>query len=167
MTEPAQAKNTSVIRLLRRAVASQFRLVDDQASTDVIDERIRNGVQMRGATLWVLMFAILVASIGLNVNSAAAIIGAMLISPLMGPIMGLGYGAAIYDFELIKSALKSLGAATLISLATSAIYFKLSPLSEMGSELSARIAPTIWPASSRQHATRKATCCRVLPLPRR
>ena len=66
----------------------------DQASPDVIDAAIRDGVQLGGTNLWVLMFAILIASVGLNVNSTAVIIGAMLISPLMGPIIGAGYGAA-------------------------------------------------------------------------
>ena len=64
---------------------------------------------MQGTNLWVLMFAIFIASIGLNVNSTAVIIGAMLISPMMGPIMGVGYGAGIHDFPLIRSGLKNLG----------------------------------------------------------
>lgn len=144
MSEPSKRRSGNALRLLQHAIAVQFRLVEDQAPYEVIDERIRNGIHMRGATLWVLMFAILVASIGLNVNSAAVIIGAMLISPLMGPIMGVGYGVAIFDFELIKNALKSLGVAVLISLITSTIYFKISPLTDTGSELFSRTAPTIW-----------------------
>jgi uncharacterized hydrophobic protein (TIGR00271 family) len=90
------------------------------------------------------MFAILIASIGLNVNSTAVIIGAMLISPLMGPIMGIGYGVGIYDAPLIRKSFRNLGIATLISLLVSTLYFLLTPLSDAQSELLARTSPTIW-----------------------
>jgi uncharacterized hydrophobic protein (TIGR00271 family) len=86
----------------------------------------------------------LIASIGLNVNSTAVIIGAMLISPLMGPIMGIGLGAGIFDFELIKKASKNLAIASLIGLLTSTVYFLISPLHYAQSELLARTSPTIW-----------------------
>ena len=99
---------------------------------------------MRGATPWILIFAIFVASVGLNVNSTAVIIGAMLISPLMGPIMGAGLGVAVYDFELVKRSLTNLGVATLISILVSALYFSLTPLQQTQSELLARTSPTIW-----------------------
>lgn len=91
-----------------------------------------------------LIFAIFIASIGLNVNSTAVIIGAMLISPLMGPIIGAGYGVGIGDLGLVRTALQNLAVATGISLATSALYFLLTPLSGAHSELLARTAPTIW-----------------------
>jgi uncharacterized membrane protein len=65
-------------------------------------------VQVGGTNLWVLMLAILITSVGLNVNSTAVIIGAMLISPLMGPIIGAGYGAGIQDTQLIRQSLRSL-----------------------------------------------------------
>ena len=74
----------------RNAVAQRFSLLQDKADDESIERRIREGMELSGATPWILMFAILVASIGLNVNSTAVIIGAMLISPLMGPIMGAG-----------------------------------------------------------------------------
>ncbi len=119
-------------------------LTDDKADDDVIDERIRGDVSMKGANLWILMFAILVASIGLNVNSTAVIIGAMLISPLMGPIMGIGYGAGINDFSLIRSGFKNLAIATLIALLTSTLYFLISPLDVAQSELLSRTTPTVW-----------------------
>ncbi|NHE56355.1 TIGR00341 family protein [Cyclobacterium plantarum] len=105
---------------------------------------IKKNVEFRGANLWILIFAILVASVGLNVNSTAVIIGAMLISPLMGPIMGIGLGAGINDFELIKKSLKNLGIAVLISIMTSTLYFSFTPLNEAQSELLARTEPTIW-----------------------
>ena len=86
----------------RRRVNSRFNLLPDQADASEIDETFRNGVEFRGTNLWVLIFAIFIASIGLNVNSTAVVIGAMLISPLMGPIMALGYGAGINDSALMR-----------------------------------------------------------------
>ena len=123
------------------------RLLDlrqDQASPAAIDSAIRDGVQVGGTNLWVLMFAILIASVGLNVNSTAVIIGAMLISPLMAPIIGAGYGAGIQDTSLIRQSLRSLAVFAGISLATSTLYFALSPLTNAQSELLARTSPTIW-----------------------
>lgn len=129
---------------LKEMMRDRLSLTEDKADDHVIDERIRGDVSMKGANLWILMFAILVASVGLNVNSTAVIIGAMLISPLMGPIMGIGYGAGINDFALIRSAFKNLAIATLIALLTSTIYFLLSPLDVARSELLARTTPTVW-----------------------
>jgi len=126
------------------AIRRRFSLIKDKADDEVIDESLRSGVELRGTNLWVLMFAILIASIGLNVNSTAVIIGAMLISPLMGPIMGIGYGVGIYDAQLIRKSFRNLGIATLISLLVSTLYFLLSPLSDAQSELLARTTPTIW-----------------------
>jgi uncharacterized hydrophobic protein (TIGR00271 family) len=85
-----------------------------------------------------------VCSLGLNVNSTAVIIGAMLISPLLGPIIGLGLGVAIYDFELVKRAFRNFGLAVGISVLASAFYFFISPLSEAQSELLARTTPNIY-----------------------
>lgn len=131
-------------RRIYKAFSRRFSLHLDKAEDLTIDKNLRAGVDLHGATLWILMFAILIASVGLNVNSTAVIIGAMLISPLMGPIMGIGYGVGIYDFRLIKRSLTNLGIATAISLLTSTIYFAVSPLSEAQPELLARTTPTIW-----------------------
>lgn len=128
----------------RRVMRERFNLRDDKAPDDEIEQRIREGVELRGATPWILMFAILTASVGLNVNSTAVIIGAMLISPLMGPIMGAGFGVAVYDFDLVKRSLTNLGVATVISLVVSTGYFALTPLQEAQSELLARTSPTLW-----------------------
>lgn len=125
-------------------IIHRFSLFEDKAEDAVIDNSIRSGVELRGTNLWVLMFAIFIASIGLNVNSTAVIIGAMLISPLMGPIMGIGYGIGIYDIALVKKSLRNLGIATLISLFISTLYFFITPLSDAQSELLARTTPTIW-----------------------
>lgn len=136
--------NPRRVSRLRAAFAERFNLLSDKAPNEVIEQRIREVVELHGATPWVLMFAILVASIGLNVNSTAVIIGAMLISPLMGPIMGVGHGMAVHDFALARRAMKNLAVSTLIGLLVSALYFMLTPLSEAQSELLARTSPTIW-----------------------
>lgn len=141
MNQPIPRRRTS---RLQAAVADRFNLLADKAADDVIERRIREAVDLRGATPWILMFAILVASIGLNVNSTAVIIGAMLISPLMGPIMGVGHGIAVHDFALARSAIKNLAISTVIGLVVSALYFMLTPLSEAQSELLARTSPTLW-----------------------
>lgn len=116
----------------------------DQAHPDQIDARVRASASLSATNLWVLMCAIAIASIGLNVNSTAVIIGAMLISPLMGPIVGLGYGTAVSDFSLIKLSFRNMLIFIVISLITSTLYFILSPLNEAQSELLARTQPTLW-----------------------
>jgi len=121
-----------------------FDLRSEMESYDTIHENIESGIVFRGTNLWVLMFAIVVASVGLNMNSTAVIIGAMLISPLMGPINGMGYSLATYDFQLFRRSLKNFSFAVGVSLLTSALYFLLSPLNEAHSELLARTSPTIY-----------------------
>ena len=121
-----------------------FDLRKDKDDEKVIMESIRSGVEFRGANLWILIFAIFVASLGLNVNSTAVIIGAMLISPLMGPIIGMGLAVGINDFELLKRSMKSYALATVISVVTATIYFALTPLDEAQSELLARTSPSIY-----------------------
>lgn len=138
-----QVRSQDVVSRLRQ-IANYFSLKEDKASDAQIDATIRSGIELRGTNLWVLMFAIMIASIGLNVNSAAVIIGAMLISPLMGPIMGIGYGVAIDDTELLRRALRNLLFATGISLLVSTLYFMITPLSDAHSELLARTTPSIW-----------------------
>jgi len=129
---------------LKAAIAHRFSLLDDKADDAEIDRGIRAGVELQGATPWILMLAILIASIGLNTNSTAVIIGAMLVSPLMGPIVGLGYGIGIFDFPLIRRSLVNLAIAAGISLLTSTLYFMVTPLAEAQSELLARTTPSLW-----------------------
>jgi uncharacterized hydrophobic protein (TIGR00271 family) len=129
---------------IRQILVYRFNLDDDKAKEEEIVASITKNVEFKGTNLWTLIFAIFIASIGLNVNSTAVIIGAMLISPLMGPIMGLGLGAGIFDFQLIKFSLKNLFIAVLISVMTSALYFWLSPIHSAQSELLARTSPTLW-----------------------
>ena len=107
-------------------------------------ESVRNNISFTGANLWILACAILVASIGLNVNSTAVIIGAMLISPLMGPIVGSGFALGIYDFELLRKSLRHLIIATIAGLLVSFIYFYISPFKEAQSELLGRTSPNIY-----------------------
>lgn len=107
-------------------------------------ENITGAISFRGSNIWILACAIIIASVGLNVNSTAVIIGAMLISPLMGPIVGAGFGLGMYDFELLKKSIKNLVIATVVSLATSTIYFYISPFKEAQSELLARTSPNIY-----------------------
>ncbi len=128
----------------RSLLRTRFSLQTDKAGNAEIERRIREGVELKGATPWILMFAIFVASIGLNVNSTAVIIGAMLISPLMGPIMGIGHGLAVYDFDLLKKSFTNLAIATAISLLVSALYFLVTPLADAQSELLARTSPNLW-----------------------
>ncbi|MDE6448905.1 MAG: DUF389 domain-containing protein [Muribaculaceae bacterium] len=108
------------------------------------EQAIRDGVSFRGTNLLVLIVAIFIASLGLNTNSTAVIIGAMLISPLMGPIIGIGLAVGIHDFDLMKRSFRNLFTATLFSVATSCIYFMISPVNEGHSELLARTSPTIY-----------------------
>ena len=121
-----------------------FNLAHDQAHPDKIDAVIRANTRVSGTNMWVLMFAIAVASIGLNVNSTAVVIGAMLISPLMGPIVGMGYGLAVGDTALIRQAVRNIIIFVVISLITATLYFLLTPLKEAQSELLARTQPTLW-----------------------
>lgn len=106
-------------------------------------EEISKNTALRGANLWMLVCSSILACIGLDVNSTAVIIGAMLISPLMSPILGIGLGVAIFDKRLLKNAVKNLSLAVFLSLLTSFIYFSVSPFSELTSELEARTTPTI------------------------
>ena len=114
---------------------------------DTVDAaaRIQKSIWFRGANVWILACAIVVASVGLNVNSTAVIIGAMLISPVMGPILGIGLSVGTNDFHLLKLALKNLVVMVVISLAASCLYFLLSPLNLADpTELQARTSPTIY-----------------------
>ena len=107
--------------------------------------RIRDGVWFRGANVWILVFAVVLASVGLNVNSTAVIIGAMLVSPLMGPIMGVGLSLGTNDIDLLKQALRNLLVMVLVSVLASALFFLISPLRLVHpTELLARTHPTIY-----------------------
>lgn len=121
-----------------------LRLTHEQEDSTIIHEAIEKGVVVRGTNVWILIFAILIASVGLNMNSTAVIIGAMLISPLMGPINGIGYSVATYNFPLFRKSIKNFSYSALAGLITSTLYFLLTPISTEQSELLARTSPTIY-----------------------
>ena len=143
-----EQKNTSkgleLLISIKNYIKEFFDLRKSKENEELTVESIRHGVVFKGTNLWVLIFAIFIASLGLNVNSTAVIIGAMLISPLMGPIMGFGLAVGISDFELLKQSFKSYLLTTFISVVTSTLYFSLTPLNEVQSELLARTSPTIY-----------------------
>lgn len=107
-------------------------------------ENVKSNITFKGANLWILVCAIIIASVGLNVNSTAVVIGAMLISPLMGPIVGSGFALGIYDFELLKKSLTNLAIATVAGLIVSTLYFYLSPFKEVQAEILSRTSPNIY-----------------------
>ena len=121
-----------------------FDLHKGEEDKNAVLENVRNNISFSGSNLWILMAAVFIASIGLNVNSTAVIIGAMLISPLMGPIVGAGFALGVFDFQLLRRSLKNLLIATIASLLVSSIYFLLSPFKEAQSELLARTSPNIY-----------------------
>ena len=129
---------------LWQIVKGYFNAFPEKDCEDEVIAQISDGVDFHGATLWVLIFAIFIASLGLNVNSTAVIIGAMLISPLMGPIIGMGLAVGIADLKLFKRALTNYLITTVISVVTATIYFTISPITEAQSELLARTSPTLY-----------------------
>ncbi len=121
-----------------------FNLREGAEDKEVIIENIKNDVGFSSARLWTLICAISLASIGLNVNSIPIVIGAMLISPLMGPIVGVGLSLAISDHRLLHRAMRSVLVLTVISIVVSSIYFWITPITNAQSELLARTQPTIF-----------------------
>lgn len=119
-------------------------LHNGEEKKDKVLENVTSNISFRGSNLWILACAIIIASVGLNVNSTAVIIGAMLISPLMGPIVGAGFALGTYNFPLLKKSFKNLLIATVVSLIVSALYFYISPFKDVQSELLARTAPNIY-----------------------
>ncbi len=106
-------------------------------------EGIKKDVEFNGYNVWILICSIFIASLGLNTNSTAVIIGAMLISPLMGPILGIGLAIGTNDFRLLVKSLKNFAVMIVVSLITSALYFLIFPSYEVQSEILARTRPTI------------------------
>ena len=129
---------------MKQKIKDAFALHHDTADYAEIRERIISGGQVTGTNLSILMLAILIASIGLNMNSTAVIIGAMLISPLMGSIQAMGYGVAVCDMEQFKRSGIGFLFQIAICLVTSTLYFLISPISTQTSELLARTQPNIW-----------------------
>lgn len=129
---------------LWQVIKGYFNALPDKENEEETISQISSGIVFHGANLWILVFAIFIASLGLNVNSTAVIIGAMLISPLMGPIIGMGLAIGISDLELLKRSIKNYLVATAISVLTATFYFLITPLTEAQSELLARTSPTLY-----------------------
>lgn len=136
-------KVVRLMQLLWKRIRSYAHIKEDTDYQATI-EYISKSVIFRGINMWVLFFAIIVASVGLNVNSTAVIIGAMLISPLMGPINGVGLAIGTFDDDLLLKSIKNLTVMVVISLVASTLYFLISPISDAQSELLARTQPTIF-----------------------
>jgi uncharacterized hydrophobic protein (TIGR00271 family) len=130
--------------MIEKKIYDFVNLHEGEEQKEKVLENIKSNISFKGSNLWILSCAIVIASVGLNVNSTAVIIGAMLISPLMGPIVGAGFALAIYDFDLLKKSGKNLLIATIVSLIVATIYFYFSPFKEAQSELLGRTSPNIY-----------------------
>ena len=126
------------------ALNTIFNLDRGEENREKVLLNVKKSISFIGSNLWILACAILIASVGLNVNSTAVIIGAMLISPLMGPIVGAGFALGIYDFNLLRRSLSNLLLSTIVGLVVSTLYFWLTPFKEAQSEILARTAPNIY-----------------------
>jgi len=129
---------------MKNRLLQTFSMHYEKEEYQTVIQNIDRGVVFRGTNLWILIFAIFVASLGLNVNSTAVIIGAMLISPLMGPIMGIGLSMGINDISLLRKAISNFLIASGVALVTSTVFFLISPLNDAHSEILARTSPTIY-----------------------
>lgn len=129
---------------LWQIIKRYFNVLPYKDGEKYVIKQITNGINFQGSNLWILIFAVFIASLGLNVNSTAVIIGAMLISPLMGPIIGMGLALGIADLDLFKQSIKNYLVSTFISVITATIYFTLSPITDAQSELLARTSPTLY-----------------------
>lgn len=129
---------------LKSFLSEYLDIKKDKENERETESAMRRTIELKGATLWILIFAIFIASLGLHINSTAVVIGAMLISPLMGPIMGIGLSVGINDIELMRKSFKSYLITTAFCVATSTLFFLLTPSTEAQSELLARTSPTIF-----------------------
>lgn len=143
MTKESVTASTRKKRL-RHFIRKLFDIRSDTMNYNELNEMMEENTIIHGSNMWILIMAILVASIGLNVNSTAVIIGAMLISPLMNGILTMGYSLAAGNLTMLRKAFAHFGIQVVISLITSTIYFCISPLTAPTSEMIARTNPTQW-----------------------
>ena len=132
----------SILKNIKDFLAELLDIHED-TDRDTTMEIVKKDISFKGHNAWILVFSIFVASIGLNVSSTAVVIGAMLISPLMGPIVGVGFSVAINDIDTLKRSLANLGVMVVLSVLTAYLYFIASPITEATPELIARTYPTI------------------------
>lgn len=137
-----QDSDYNILALLKKYVLEIFDISDDTDKEATIED-IKSGIYMKGQTAWVLIFSILIASTGLNTSSTAVVIGAMLISPLMGPILGMGLSLGINDIDLLRKALKNFGVMVVLSLITSFLFFSIPMFQNETPELIARTFPDV------------------------
>ena len=131
-----------VVLSVKRFLGEIFNISEDtDVQATILD--VKAGIPIKGQTAWVLIFSILIASAGLNTSSPAVVIGAMLISPLMGPIMGVGLSLGINDIYLLRKALKNFGIMVALSIATSFLYFSIPVFQHETPELIARTGPDV------------------------
>lgn len=128
--------------ILRNYLKELFDIKRGTSKAGTIQE-IKDGISIKGPSSWILIFSILIASIGLNVSSSAVVIGAMLIAPLMGPLLGVGLSIAINDIETLRKSLINLGAMVGISLITSFLFFSVPLFQDETPELVARTKPDL------------------------
>lgn len=160
---------------LSAVLKKMFSITEDAASNEEIRDRILSGGKITGTNMVVMICAILIASVGLNTNSVAVIIGAMLISPLMGSILAISYGTASNDAYLVKRHAVGFAVQIFMSVATATVYFLLSPVKESTEQLLARTNPNFFDVlialaggiAGIVGQTRKDTSSPALPSPRR
>lgn len=144
MTKRADNEKRNWFRWFLDDFRDHFNLREDSAPQSKVIEDIGRNVLFRGTTIWILIFATVLACVGLNVNNLAPIFGAMLISPLMGPIMGFGLSLGINDFDLMKRSFRNFCYMTGTAIVTATLYFLITPISMAQSELLARTTPTFY-----------------------
>ncbi len=135
---------TQYLAKLKAEILSYFNISADLLDQNQVESEVVAGVSFKGSQLLILIIAMIIASVGLNTNSVPVIIGAMLISPLMGPIIGMGVAIGTSDYPLLRRSMKNIFMAVVMSLATSAVYFLISPVYGGSSQLLARTSPTIY-----------------------
>lgn len=132
------------IQIIKRYFRSLFDLKGTQEEERETDREVREGVVFKGKNLWLLAFAIFISCIGLNINSKAAVIGAMIISPLMGPIFGIGFSLGVSDLDLLKVSIQNALRIVFISLFVATIYYLITPYAIATDELLSFSNPTVF-----------------------
>jgi uncharacterized hydrophobic protein (TIGR00271 family) len=140
--ESNQDSNINILAVIKKYLLEIFDISQDTDKSATIED-IKSGVYVKGQIAWVLIFSILIASAGLNTSSTAVVIGAMLISPLMGPILGMGLSLGINDIDLLRKALKNFAVMVVLSLLTSFLFFSIPMFQNETPELIARTYPDV------------------------
>lgn len=135
---------TSNLAVIKRYFKTVLNLKTDQEAEQITYDEIKSGVIFKGTNFWIMAFAIFIACIGLNINSKAAVIGAMIISPLMGPIFGIGFSLGTSNTNLLKLSLRNVFRIVIISILCSTLYYFLSPYHIATEELLSFSKPTIF-----------------------